>query len=96
MRSGPEFAHSIWGIEVFDADQGKAIYSINADKLMFPGSTTKLLTAGTALAKLRADHRFHTRVYRMGDLKKDGTLTGDLVLVASGRSACRLRRATFE
>ena len=84
ITNRPEFAHAIWGIEVFDADQGKPIYTINADKLMFPGSTTKLLTAGTALATLGADHRFPTKVYRTGELRKDGTLQGDLVLVASG------------
>ena len=84
ITSRPEFAHAIWGIEIFDADQGKPVYTINADKLMFPGSTTKLLTAGTALATLGADHRFRTKVYRTGELKKDGTLKGDLVLVASG------------
>ncbi|MBI3792317.1 MAG: D-alanyl-D-alanine carboxypeptidase/D-alanyl-D-alanine-endopeptidase [Gemmatimonadetes bacterium] len=79
----PEFQHAIWGIEVYDADLGKAIYALNADKLMFPGSTTKLLTAGTALATLGADHRFHTKVYRTGPVT-GGVLRGDLVLVASG------------
>ena len=84
ITSRPEFAHAIWGIEVFDADLGKPLYAVNADKLMFPGSTTKLLSAGTALATLGADHRFHTKVYRTGPISKDGTLSGDLVLVASG------------
>ncbi len=84
ITSRPEFKHAIWGIEVFDADQGKPIYTVNADKLMFPGSTTKLLSAGTALATLGAEHRFHTKVYRTGPVSKDGTLNGDLILVASG------------
>ena len=84
VTTRPEFAHAIWGIEVFDADLGKPLYAVNADKLMFPGSTTKLLSAGTALATLGADHRFHTKIYRTGELTKDGTLKGDLVLVASG------------
>ena len=62
ITSRPEFAHAIWGIEIFDADLGKTLYTVNADKLMFPGSTTKLLSAGTALATFGADHRFHTKV----------------------------------
>ncbi len=33
---------------------------------------------------LGGDYRFHTRVYRTGPVKKDGTLDGDIVLVASG------------
>src|SRR5215471_21633996 len=80
----PEFRHALFGIEFYSLDKGKVIYSVNADKLFTPGSTTKLLTEGTALALLGADYRFHTRVYRIGRLDADGTLDGDLVLVASG------------
>jgi D-alanyl-D-alanine carboxypeptidase/D-alanyl-D-alanine-endopeptidase (penicillin-binding protein 4) len=39
---------------------------------------------GSALQLLGADYRFKTRVYRTGSLDADGTLRGDLVLVASG------------
>jgi N-acyl-D-amino-acid deacylase len=42
------------------------------------------LTEGTALALLGADYRFHTKVYRTGPIDADGTLKGDLILVASG------------
>jgi len=80
----PEFRHALFGIEFYSLDKAKVIYSVNADKLFTPGSTTKLLTEGTALALLGADYRFHTRVYRIGRLDTDGTLDGDLVLVASG------------
>ena len=80
----PEFRHALWGIEIFDADAGKAVYALNEDKLFTPGSTTKLLSAGTALAKLGAAHRFSTKVYRTGTIGPTGTLTGDLILVASG------------
>src|SRR5438270_5007670 len=81
--SRPEFAHSTFGIEFYSLDTGKPIYQLNPDKLLVPGSTTKLLTEGTLLELLGADYRFHTRVYRTGSVKK-GTLDGDLVLVASG------------
>lgn len=79
-----EFRHAIFGIEFYSLDAGKPIYTLNADKLFVPASTTKLLTEGTALALLGADYRFHTRVYGTGPVTKDGTLTGDLVLLASG------------
>jgi len=39
---------------------------------------------GTALELLGPDYRFHTRVYRTGSITSDGTLDGDVVLVASG------------
>jgi N-acyl-D-amino-acid deacylase len=79
----PEFAHSIFGIEFYSLDSKKPVYQWNADKLMVPGSTTKLMTEGTLLELLGADYRFHTRVYRNGEIKKN-TLEGDLILVASG------------
>jgi N-acyl-D-amino-acid deacylase len=80
----PEFAHSTFAIEFLSLDSGKVIYHWNADKLVVPGSTTKLLTEGTALELLGSDYRFHTRIYRTGEMKSDGTLNGDIVLVASG------------
>src|SRR5205823_8494753 len=78
-----EFRHALFGIEFYSLDTHQVIYSINADKLFTPGSTTKLLTEGTALSLLGADFRFHTRVYSAGPKDAEG-FTGDLVLVASG------------
>src|SRR5258708_7680300 len=82
--SRPEFAHANFGIEFYSLDTGKILYALNADKLFVPASTTKILTEGALLAKLGADYRFHTRVYRTGPIDNHGTLKGDLVLVASG------------
>src|SRR5882724_6432829 len=80
----PEFKHAFFGIEFYSLDTGKPVYTMNADKLFTPGSTTKLLTEGTALELLGGDYRFHTRVYKTGSIDANGTLNGDLVLVASG------------
>jgi D-alanyl-D-alanine carboxypeptidase/D-alanyl-D-alanine-endopeptidase (penicillin-binding protein 4) len=80
----PEFAHAMAGVAFYDLAEGKAVYRLNGDKFFVPGSTTKLLTVGTALELLGPDYRFHTRIYRTGPIAADGTLDGDLVLVASG------------
>src|SRR5579859_8260599 len=80
----PEFARANFGIEFLDLASGKIVYSHAANKLFVPASTTKLLTEGTLLAKLGADYRFHTKIYRTGPLDKKGKLKGDLILVASG------------
>src|SRR5579859_414849 len=80
----PEFARANFGIEFLDLASGKIVYSHAANKLFVPASTTKLLTEGTLLAKLGADYRFHTKIYRTGPLDKKGRLKGDLILVASG------------
>ena len=82
--SRPEFAHANFGIEFYSLETGKVVYALNGDKLFVPASTTKTLTEGTVLAKLGADYRFHTRVYRTGPVDKHGTLKGNLILVGSG------------
>jgi len=79
----PPFEHSFFGIEVYSLDTHKVVFSFNGDKFFAPGSTAKLLTEGTALQVLGPDYRFHTRIYRTGEIS-GGMLKGDLVLVASG------------
>jgi D-alanyl-D-alanine carboxypeptidase/D-alanyl-D-alanine-endopeptidase (penicillin-binding protein 4) len=79
----PEFAHASWGMEFYDLGAKKTAFAVNRDRLFVPGSTTKLLTMGTAFEVLGADHRFHTRIYRTGPVR-GGVVAGDLVLVASG------------
>lgn len=84
VMSAPEFTHSRFGVEIRSLDTGRRIFALNENQFFVPGSTTKLLTEGTALGLLGKDYRFHTRVYRTGDVGLDGTLHGDIVLVAAG------------
>jgi N-acyl-D-amino-acid deacylase len=84
ITSRPEYKHASFGIEVYSLDQDKVLFALHSQKLFTPGSTTKLLTEGTALELLGADFRFHTRLYRTGTIAPDGTLQGDLIFVASG------------
>src|ERR1700722_18360379 len=83
VESRPEFAHSNFGVEIYSLDRKTVLFQWNGGKLFVPGSTTKLLTEGTALQLLGPDYRFHTRVYRTGEIRH-GTLKGNLVLVAGG------------
>jgi N-acyl-D-amino-acid deacylase len=84
IMNRPEFAHSRFGIKFISADTGEVVYELNSPQLFVPGSTTKLLSTGTALELLGGDYRFHTKIYRTGPIQKDGVVQGDLVLVASG------------
>ncbi len=84
IMARPEFAHSRFGVKFIAADSGSVVYELNSPQLFVPGSTTKLLSMGTGLELLGGDYRFHTMIYRTGPILKDGTLQGDLVLVASG------------
>jgi len=84
ITTRPVFKHSMVGVEVYDLTSHKVLVAMNQDKLFTSGSTTKVVTEGTALALLGENYRFHTRVYHTGSITPDGTLQGDLVLVASG------------
>jgi len=84
VTARPAFKHSTFGVEVYDLTAQKVLFAMNEQKLFTSGSTTKLVTEGTALALLGQDYRFHTRVYYTGKITEDGTLEGDLVLVGSG------------
>jgi D-alanyl-D-alanine carboxypeptidase/D-alanyl-D-alanine-endopeptidase (penicillin-binding protein 4) len=83
INARPEFVHGALGVAAYDLDAKKLVFALNAEQLFTPGSTTKLLTTGTALALLGADYRFRTPVYRTGPIH-GGMLDGDLVLVGTG------------
>jgi len=78
------YEHAAIGVEAIDLASGHVVYAHNAGQFFVPGSTTKLLTIGSALAAFGADYRFHTRVYRTGDVDASGVLRGDVILVGSG------------
>ena len=80
----PRLAHTVVAGEVYDLDSQRVLYARNANMLMVPASTTKLLTEGTSLALLGPNFRWTTPVYRIGPLDAQGVLHGGLVLVASG------------
>jgi PBP4 family serine-type D-alanyl-D-alanine carboxypeptidase len=84
LINGPDYKHAHWGILVADLESSRILYEFNADKLFTPASTTKLYTVATALDALGANYHFETPVVRRGDVNENGTLTGDLILVASG------------
>ncbi|MDQ6888086.1 MAG: D-alanyl-D-alanine carboxypeptidase/D-alanyl-D-alanine-endopeptidase [Gemmatimonadota bacterium] len=84
VMARPEFKHAMFGVAFYSLDDDRMTFAYNADKLFQAASTTKTLTVGTALRLLGADYRFHTRVFATAPVAADGTLRGDLVLVASG------------
>src|SRR5215212_3159823 len=79
----PELVHATFGVAAYDLDTKQIVFGLNAEQLFTPGSTTKLLTTGTAMGLLGADYKFHTPVYRIGPVV-NGVLQGDLVIVGSG------------
>ena len=55
----------------------------NVDERFLTGSTAKIFSVTAALGEIDPDERFRTPVYAVGRVSGD-TLTGDLVLQASG------------
>lgn len=79
----PEFERSFWSVLVSPADPGDSLYSLNAAKLMMPGSTMKIVTLAAAAELLGWDHQFETQVVSSAPIDQ-GVLRGDLVVVGSG------------
>jgi PBP4 family serine-type D-alanyl-D-alanine carboxypeptidase len=80
----PRYSGATWGLRAIDLSNGATTMAYGPDSLFFTGSVRKLFSVGLALNALGIDHRFETSVYRLGEVAADGTLQGDLVLVASG------------
>jgi D-alanyl-D-alanine carboxypeptidase len=75
VMARPDLKHATFGVSVYDLDAKRTLYELNAEQLFTPGSTTKLLTTGTALGLLGADYRFHTPVYRTGPVVDGATMS---------------------
>ncbi|MEM0963060.1 MAG: D-alanyl-D-alanine carboxypeptidase/D-alanyl-D-alanine-endopeptidase [Bacteroidota bacterium] len=84
ILADPDLPSAIWGLVIQDARTGRIVLSRNADKNLLPASNLKLFTTAAALDQLGPTFRYTTRLYHIGEVREDGTLTGDLVLRGSG------------
>jgi len=80
----PLYRYARWSIYVADLATGAPLYDYQSRELVVPGSVTKLFPGAAALDAFGPDYRFETPVYRRGAVDGQGTLQGDLILVASG------------
>jgi serine-type D-Ala-D-Ala carboxypeptidase/endopeptidase (penicillin-binding protein 4) len=80
----PEYKNAIIGIQIADLETEKPLFELNADKLLIPASTLKLITSATALEILGADYRFQTKIGYTGELLQTNELKGDLIFIGSG------------
>lgn len=71
------------GVLVRSLSTNKQIYALNPDKPLTPASTTKVVTAFTALSELGADFKIRTMLAAI-DKPKDGTIAGDLYVKGYG------------
>ena len=84
VMDGKDYKQARWGILVVDAKTGERALRTQCRTSCLPRHrTTKLFSCAAALIAYGPDHRFETPVYRRGPMV-DGSLRGDLILVASG------------
>ena len=79
-----EFAGARWGVYVVSANDGRVVYSRNADRLFTPASNMKIYTTAVALDLLGSDFRWRTSVYAGKQPDANGVVEGDLVLYGRG------------
>lgn len=80
----PEYKNAAEGIQIMDLESEKPLFELNADKLMIPASTLKIITSATALEILGADYHSQTKIGYTGDLLKTNEIKGDLVVLGGG------------
>ena len=80
----PLYSNAVWGLRVVDADTGELIYDLESKRDFLIGSVRKLYSVGLLLNQVGSDHIFITPVHRQGEVNGEGTLDGDLILVAQG------------
>ncbi|MEU9125851.1 D-alanyl-D-alanine carboxypeptidase/D-alanyl-D-alanine-endopeptidase [Streptomyces sp. NPDC048506] len=80
----PEYRHARWGLFEQNPRTGTVVRSRDADQFFIPGSTAKLFGVSGTWHTLGGDHRFVTPVHAVGQQLRNGTLRGDLDLVAQG------------
>ncbi|HKW87636.1 MAG TPA: D-alanyl-D-alanine carboxypeptidase/D-alanyl-D-alanine-endopeptidase [Candidatus Acidoferrales bacterium] len=92
----PEAQKGFVGALIVDADTGKTVFELNAEKYFTPASNTKLFTTILALATLGPDYRFRTTIETSGPIDSAGRLRGDLILVGRGDPDFSNRKMPFD
>src|SRR5262245_18802179 len=81
--TGPALERAFWGVLVKPVDRDERLYALNADKLMLPASTMKIVTLAAAAEKLGWDYTYTTCLFPSGPIDNGG-LHGDLIVAGSG------------
>ena len=83
ILGSPILPHGFWGVLIKPGDRDEVWYSLNANKLIMPASSLKVVTLAVAAERLGWDFRYETKVYAAGTIRA-GVLHGDLVVAGSG------------
>ncbi|MCY1718988.1 D-alanyl-D-alanine carboxypeptidase/D-alanyl-D-alanine-endopeptidase [Prolixibacteraceae bacterium Z1-6] len=83
----PEYKNASVGMHVLDLASGDEVFNLNANQVLVPASTMKLITSGSAFEILGDEYTFETEIAWQGKLNKNGDLKGDLVIVGGADPA---------
>lgn len=83
LFADPALQRGAAAIAVQSLDHGDALFRYNADRLLIPASTLKLVTVAAAAEVLGWDFRYTTTIAAAGPIE-DGVLRGDLVVRGQG------------
>ncbi len=83
LLKDPALEHGIQGVMIRSLKTDTTLYEHNADTVLTPASSLKLLVAATALDKLGPDFTYKTNVYARGRIHKN-TLQGDIIIKGGG------------
>ncbi len=75
--------NNFYSYKIIDLNTSQTLAEHNAEKLMIPASTQKLITAYAALKELGDDYRFETKISANGKVI-NGTLHGNLYITFDG------------
>lgn len=78
------FRVSSVGVDIRHVGTGTSVFAREADTGLVPASTTKVVTAATALRTLGPAYRFTTDVYADGPVDQAGVLQGNLYVQGHG------------
>lgn len=76
--------HGGLSVCVYNMDKKSCVYSHNAQRAVSPASLNKLFTTAAGFEKLGPNFRFVTKLLYTGQIDKNGTLHGDLIIVGGG------------
>jgi len=81
--AAPALARGYWGIVVKSLKNDETLYTLNAGKLLMPGSALKVVTLAAAAERLGWEYTYETRLAAGGTIEA-GVLNGDLLVIGSG------------
>ena len=83
LLEGAEAEPALWAVFVRSLDSGDVLFAHQADRLVMPASTLKIITLAVAAERLGWDYRYETRLLSAAPLV-DGVLRGDLIVRGTG------------